>query len=177
LNPGRFVCFSFIFISFGESRLLVSCAGGRCDMAGSDEARGRSRRPSAKDQGWSQRSNTRWPDDREVGWRRVRSAPCTWRRGVLVSWLSHKTKIDSLSVVWPQNHWDNFLWFGLKTGGYDFLVELQNQGGVGFLGLGLKTKQTIIYRLRHKTDGRAITCKQVGVGFFSLTARLTEARQ
>jgi hypothetical protein len=57
----------------------------------------------------------------------------------------------------------------------DFEVELQNQGGGGFpglglktdssalviwasklprwfLGLGLKTKQTSVYRLRHKTD-------------------------
>jgi hypothetical protein len=34
--------------------LLVSwCAGGRCDMAGSDDDRGRSRRPGVEDQGWS----------------------------------------------------------------------------------------------------------------------------
>jgi hypothetical protein len=33
-----------------ESRLLVSwCAGGRCGMEGSDEDRGRSRRPGAED--------------------------------------------------------------------------------------------------------------------------------
>jgi hypothetical protein len=39
-------CFSFIFVSFGESRLLVSwCTGGRCDMTCSDDDRGRSRRP------------------------------------------------------------------------------------------------------------------------------------
>jgi hypothetical protein len=37
--------FSFTFVSFGESCLLVSlCAGGRCGMACSDEDRGRSRR-------------------------------------------------------------------------------------------------------------------------------------
>jgi hypothetical protein len=36
-------------------------------MAGSDEDRGRSRRPGAEDQGWSHRSVTRWLDDREVG--------------------------------------------------------------------------------------------------------------
>jgi hypothetical protein len=48
--------------------LLVSwCADGRCDMAGSDEDRGRSRRPSAEDRGWSHRSGTQWPDDQEVG--------------------------------------------------------------------------------------------------------------
>jgi hypothetical protein len=39
-------CFSFTFVSFGESRLLISwCAGGRCGMSCSDEDNGRSRRP------------------------------------------------------------------------------------------------------------------------------------
>jgi hypothetical protein len=39
--------------SHGERHLLVSwCAGDRCDMADSDEDRGRSRRPSAEDRGW-----------------------------------------------------------------------------------------------------------------------------
>jgi hypothetical protein len=52
--------------------LLVSwCAGGRCDMACSDEDHGRSRRPSVEDRGWSHRSGTRWPDDL-----RGRVAPC-----------------------------------------------------------------------------------------------------
>jgi hypothetical protein len=60
--------FSFTFVSFGESHLLVSwCAGGRCGMACSDEDRGRSRRPSAEDRGWSHRSGTRWLGRREVG--------------------------------------------------------------------------------------------------------------
>jgi hypothetical protein len=50
-------CFSFIFVSFRESPLLVSwCAGGRCGMVCSDEDRGRSRRPRAEDRdgrtGW-----------------------------------------------------------------------------------------------------------------------------
>jgi hypothetical protein len=50
LNPGQFGTFTFIFVSCGESRLLVSwCAGGRCDMAGNDEDHGRSRRPGAED--------------------------------------------------------------------------------------------------------------------------------
>jgi hypothetical protein len=53
-------CFSFIFVSFEESRLLVSwSAGGRCGMACSDEDHGRSRRPDAEDRGWSYRSGTR----------------------------------------------------------------------------------------------------------------------
>jgi hypothetical protein len=70
--------FSFIFVSFGESRLLVSwCAGDRCGMTCSDEDRDRSRRHGAEDRGWLHRSGTRWPGDREVGWHYVRSAPCT----------------------------------------------------------------------------------------------------
>jgi hypothetical protein len=77
--------------------LLVSwCAGGRYGMMYRDEDRGRSRRPGAEDRGWSHRLGTRWPDGREVGWRRVRSAPDTWRLGAWVSWLSLKTKVDDL---------------------------------------------------------------------------------
>jgi hypothetical protein len=46
------LCFSFTFVSFGESWLLVSwCAGGKCGMVCSDEDRGRSRRPGAEDPG------------------------------------------------------------------------------------------------------------------------------
>jgi hypothetical protein len=92
---GVLFCFSFIFVSFGESRLLASwCAGGRCGMACSDEDRDRSRRPGAEDRGWLHRSGTRWPGGREVGWRRVRSAPDTWRLEARVSWLSLKTNVD-----------------------------------------------------------------------------------
>jgi hypothetical protein len=54
--------FSFTFVSFGESRLLVSwCAGGRSGMACSDEDRDRRRRLGAEDRGWSHKSGTRWP--------------------------------------------------------------------------------------------------------------------
>jgi hypothetical protein len=78
--------FYFIFVSFRESRLLVLwCAGGRCGMACSDEDRGRSRRSGAEDRGWSHRSGTWWSGGREVGWRRVRSAPGMWRLGACVS--------------------------------------------------------------------------------------------
>jgi hypothetical protein len=90
-------CFSFTFISFGESCLLVSwCAGGRCGMACSDDDRDRSRRPDAEDQGRSLRSGTQQPGGREVGWRRVWSAPSTWRLGARVSWLDLKTEVDGL---------------------------------------------------------------------------------
>jgi hypothetical protein len=60
------------------------------------EDRGRSRRSGAEDWGWSHRSGTQWPDGREVEWRRVRSAPDTWRLGAQVYWLSLKTKVDGL---------------------------------------------------------------------------------
>jgi hypothetical protein len=65
-------------------------------MTCSGEDRGRSRRPGAKDRGWSHRLGTRWPGSREVGWHRVWSAPGTWRLGAHVSWLSLKTKVDGL---------------------------------------------------------------------------------
>jgi hypothetical protein len=67
-ESGTFVCFTFIFVSCGESHLLVSwCAGGRCGMVVNDEVSDRSRRPGAEDRGSSHRSDTQWPDDREVG--------------------------------------------------------------------------------------------------------------
>jgi hypothetical protein len=69
-------------------------------MSCNDEDCGRSRRPGAEDRGWSHRSGTRWPDDREVGWRRVRSAPDTWTLEARVSWLSLKTKVVEGFLVW-----------------------------------------------------------------------------
>jgi hypothetical protein len=54
LNPEHFDSFTFILVSCGKSCLLVSwCSGSRCDMAGSDDDRGRSRRPDVEDRGWS----------------------------------------------------------------------------------------------------------------------------
>jgi hypothetical protein len=54
LNPGGFASFTFIFVSYGESCLLISwCAGDRCGMAGSNKDHSRSRRLGAEDQGWS----------------------------------------------------------------------------------------------------------------------------
>jgi hypothetical protein len=61
-------CFSFIFVSFEESYLLVSwCAGGRCGMVCSDEDHGKSRRPGVEDWGWSHRSGTRWLAIKRLG--------------------------------------------------------------------------------------------------------------
>jgi hypothetical protein len=53
LNLGYFCGFTFIFVSFGESHLLVLWyAGGRCGMICNDEDCGRSRRRGVDDQGW-----------------------------------------------------------------------------------------------------------------------------
>jgi hypothetical protein len=49
--------------------------------------------------------------------------------------LSLKTKVDGLSVVWPQNHCGDFLWFGLKTGGDGFIRFALKTSGDDFLGL------------------------------------------
>jgi hypothetical protein len=56
LNLESFGGFTFIFVSCGESHFLFSWRGGdRCDMTGSDEDHGMSRRPGVEDQGggWS----------------------------------------------------------------------------------------------------------------------------
>jgi hypothetical protein len=68
----------------------------------------------------------------------VRSVPCTWRRGARVSWLSLKTKVDGLSMIWPQNNWDEFLRFDLKIGGESFLRFGLKTDGDGFFLFGLK---------------------------------------
>jgi hypothetical protein len=62
-----------------------------------------------------------------------------WRRGAQVSWLSLKTKGDGLTVVWPQNHWDSFLQFGLKTSG-DSFSGLASKLVATVSWLSLKTK-------------------------------------
>jgi hypothetical protein len=120
-------------------------------MTGNNKDHGRSRRPSAVDRGWSDRSGTRSSDDWEVGWCRVWFAPCTSKWGAQLSWLSLETRSTVcqwfdikttgmvLSVVWPQNHLDNFLQFGLKTSGDGFLRFGLKTSGDGFSWFDLKT--------------------------------------
>jgi hypothetical protein len=55
-----------------------------------------------------------------------------WRRGARISWLSHKTKINDLSVVWLQNHSNSFLQFDLKIGGDGLLWFALKTGGSSF---------------------------------------------
>jgi hypothetical protein len=53
---------------------------------------------------------------RAVRWRRVRSAPGTWRLGAWISWLSLKIKVDGFSSVWASKLMTTVCeWFGLKT--------------------------------------------------------------
>jgi hypothetical protein len=160
-------------------------------MVCNDEDCGRSGRLDAEDRGRSHRLGTRWSSDQEVGWHCVRSTPCTWRREAQISWLSFKTKVYVLSVVWPQNHCDGFLQFSLKTCDDDFLRFWPQNRWLGFFGLGLKTgssglmicaskspwqffglslkiKQASIYWLRHKIDGWRMmrdTCRDLTAYF------------
>jgi hypothetical protein len=56
-------------------------------------------------------------------------------------------------LVEPQNQGGGgFPGLGLKTGSYG-LVNWASKSPRWFLGLGLKTKQASVCRLRHKTDG------------------------
>jgi hypothetical protein len=102
-------------ILFGESPLLVSwCAGDRCDVVGCNKDHGRSRRPGAEDWRWS--STARILGGRTI--ERSGDAVC----GVQIFWFGLKIKVDSLLVVWPQNHWDRFSGLGLKTNSYDLVI-------------------------------------------------------
>jgi hypothetical protein len=78
------------------------------------------------------KSSTQWPDDREIGWRRVQSVSYTWRRReARVFQFSLKTGGYGLSVVWPQKYCDNFF------------VWVSKQSGMRFVSLRLKTDERI----------------------------------
>jgi hypothetical protein len=46
--------------------------------------------------------------------------------------------VDGLSMVFPQNHWDGFLWFDFKTSGNGFLQFDLKTGDNGFSRFDLK---------------------------------------
>jgi hypothetical protein len=134
-------------------------------------------------------SGIRWSEDWEVRWHCVWSTLCIKRREACVSWLSLKIKVDCLSVVWPQNHWDEFPNLSLKLDYYDLMIWT-SKSPRRFLGLELKTKQITSCWLRHKTDGRIktvwgtrrdlVTCftwKQVRIEFSSLSSRLVKTQR
>jgi hypothetical protein len=92
-------------------------------------------------------------------------------------------------LVEPQNQSDGgFSGLGIKTDNFG-LVIWTSKSPRRFLGLGLKTKQASVCRLRHKIDGgrllwdtrrdlvACLAWKQVWLGFPSLACRLAEARR
>jgi hypothetical protein len=94
--------------------------------------------------------------------------------------LGLTTKLAVGFLVEPQNQdGGGFPGLGLKIGISD-LVIWASKSPRRFLGLGLKTKQASVYRLRHKTDGgrsardtrqdlaACLAWKQVWLGFPSL---------
>jgi hypothetical protein len=103
-----------------------------------------------------------------------------------VSLFGLKTKIDSLLVVWPQNHWVMFLDLGLKTDSSGLMIWA-SKSLRWFLGLSFETKQASVCPLFHKTDGGRSACdshrdlvacftwKQVGLWCPSLASRFAEA--
>jgi hypothetical protein len=118
----------------------------------------------------------------------VQSAPCTWRRGAHVSWLSLKTKVDGLSVVWPQNHWDDFSsvwasksmatvceWIGLKTTRTVFTDLTSKPVAMVSAGLASKPAVMVFFSLTSKlvaTVSPSLNSKPAVTVFFSLASKL-----
>jgi hypothetical protein len=120
-------CFSFIFVSFGETRLLVSwCVGGMCGMTYIDEDRGKSRRPGAEDRGRLHRLGTRW------------------RFGL-------KTCYDGFSLVWASKPMVKVCeWFGLKTTRPVFTGFTSKSVAIVSSGLASKPAATVFSSLASK---------------------------
>jgi hypothetical protein len=119
-------------------------------------------------------SGTRWPDDREVRWRFVRSVLLTKRQGAWVSQFSLETKADGLSVVWPQNHWDGFFGLGLKTGSYSLSVVRSQNHWDEFFGLCLKISSYGLWfrPQNHHDDFLVLASKPSGLRFVDSTIKL-----
>jgi hypothetical protein len=66
--------------------------------------------------------------------------------------LGLKTKVDGFSRFGLNTGGVGFLGLDLKTGSYSLVIWVP-KSPLRFLDLGLKTKQTTICRLHHKTDG------------------------
>jgi hypothetical protein len=94
--------------------------------------------------------------------------------------------MDTVLMVWPQNHSLGFSGLGLKTNSCG-LVIWPKKSLRWFVGLGLKTMWAMVCQLRHKTNGRmkmvwdvhrdlaaSFAWKQVRLGFPILASRLTK---
>jgi hypothetical protein len=82
----------------------------------------------------------------------VRFAPCTWRRGTQVSWLSLKIKFNDLSVVWPQNHWGGFSGLASKPVATVSLLWPQNRWRQFLGGMVTGEVRVEIERLASRED-------------------------
>jgi hypothetical protein len=81
-----------------------------------------------------------------AGRSRGRVAPCAVCTG-------HEETRSAGFLVEPQNQGgERFLGLDLKTDSYGLVIWV-SKSPRRFIGLGLKTKWTSVYRLRHKTDG------------------------
>jgi hypothetical protein len=165
LNTGNFDGFTLPFVSCGEMCLLISlCVGDRCDITDNDEDQGR-RRLDAEDRGWSiigrvlgdwtiERSSDamcglhRAQGDEECGFLGLALKP-----RLTVSFDLTSKPVAPVLMVWAQNHSLRFSGLGLKTGNYGLMI-CASKSPQHFLGLCLKTKWAMVYRLRHKTNGR-----------------------
>jgi hypothetical protein len=121
--------YHYPIILCGESYLLVSwCACDIYDMVGSDEDRGRSRRPSVKNQRWS---STSWVlGDRMID--RSDDVVCGPHR----VWGDDEHEFLCLASK-PRSTFCQ--WFGKKTTRMSFLVWPQNQGRRFVSGLASKS--------------------------------------
>jgi hypothetical protein len=71
--------------------------------------------------------------------------------------LSFKTKFDSLSVVWSQNHWYGFSQFDLKIGGFRFPSLVQNrQLWFGDLGIKITVAVSWFWPQNQVDDGLSV---------------------
>jgi hypothetical protein len=111
-----------------------------------------------------------------------------WRREARVSWLSLKTKVDGLSVVWPQNHWDDFSsvwaskpmatvceWIGLKTTRTVFTDLTSKPVAMVSAGLASKPAVMVFFSLTSKlvaTVSPSLNSKPAVTVFFSLASKL-----
>jgi hypothetical protein len=135
-------------------------------MVGSDEDRGRSRRPGAEDRALSGIGRvtlctvcTVHEETRSAGFlvesqnegRRFVSGLASKLRLMICQWFGFKTGGNSFSQFGLKTGGGGFPGLGLKTGRYG-LVIWTSKSPRQFLGLGPKTKWAMICRLRHKTD-------------------------
>jgi hypothetical protein len=102
--------------------------------------------------------------------------------------LSLKTKVDGLSVVWPQNHWDGFSsvwasklmvmvceWFGLKTTQTVFAGLASKPVVMVSGGLASKPAATVCSGLASKpamTVSSGLASKPAATVFSSLASKL-----